>query len=112
MPYTYLTFIQARLDLGRRLYDPDSKFWSDDEKAVYIKEALRTWNALSNFWRDDFVLDLQQGVTWYDITDTAVAPNTLRPITVLDTDLYDAIEYHLLEPATGATWTGSAQFNA
>jgi hypothetical protein len=63
-------------------------------------------------FRAEFTMPTQTNVVWYDITDPTVAPNTLRPYTVLDTDLYELIEDHLLEPPTGATWTGSLQFTA
>lgn len=112
MPYTYISLAQARTQLASRLYDPNNKFWSDLEKNAYLIEALRTWNAYSNFWRAEFTLDPVDGTVWYDITDLAVAPNSLRPQTVLDSDIYKLIQYHFLEPATGATWTGSTQFTA
>lgn len=113
MPYTLVTLTQAEADLAARLYDTGAQmFWSDAEKGAYITEALRTWNSLTNFWRDDFSFSLQPNVVWYDITNQTTAPNTLRPHTVTDVDLYTLIQYHFLEPATGATWTGSLQFSA
>lgn len=110
MPYSSITLAQALNDLSQRLYDQTSKFWSDAEKTVYIIEALRTFNALTGYWRDDFTLDTVEDQVWYDITSLSDAPNTLRPYTVTDVELLTVMEYHLLEPPTGATWTGSLQF--
>jgi hypothetical protein len=78
---------------------------------LYIQEAMREWNALTAYWRGDFTFFTKMGLTWYDITNPATAPNTLRPLTLTTTNLYTIMEYHLLEPPVGAgPWTGSAQF--
>jgi hypothetical protein len=97
-------------DLGDNLLDTPATFWPDAEKTLYIQEAIRTWNSLTSFWRDDFTMPTANGVTWYDISSTVTAPNTLRPRTITDVYLMTIMEYHLLEPPTGATWTGSNQF--
>lgn len=107
MPYTTLTLTQALQDLARRLNDPSGIFWTDAEKTLYLQEAVRCFNAAANYFRDQFTFDTTINVHWYDLTTVA---NTLRPQTVTDVDLFTEMEYHLLEPPTGATWTGSAQF--
>jgi hypothetical protein len=97
--------------LSQRLYDPTNQFWTQAELILYWQEAMREWNALTGYWRGDFTFPAVAGTTWYDITNPAVAPNTLRPLTLTTTSLYTLIEYHLLEPPVGSgTWTGSAQF--
>lgn len=111
MPYAYVSLLQAQSDLGNRLYDPGSVFWTNVEKTAYLTEALRTWNAYTGFSRAEFILQLIPGAIWYDLADLATAPLTNRAFTVTDVDLYKLIQYHFLEPATGATWTGSLQFN-
>jgi hypothetical protein len=110
--YSHVTFAAVKQQLANRLYDPAKKFWSDGELGVYIIEALRTWNALTTYWRDDFVFPSQQSTTWYDLTDASTMPNTLRPYAMTDVDLYTAIQYHLLEPVVPINpWLGvSAQF--
>lgn len=112
--YNYVTFAAAKQQLANRLYDTTKQFWSDSELGVYIKESIRTWNALTAYWRGDFTFQAQRGSTWYDLTDPISMPNTLRPQTVTDADLYTAIQYHLLEPVGPINpWTGvSAQFSA
>lgn len=112
MPYTYANLSDTLTALGNRLYDPDHVFWSADELIVYIHEALRTWNALTGFWRAEFAHATTASKTWYDIADATDVPETLRPFTITDDALYVSMEYSLLEPPTGATWTGSLQFNA
>jgi hypothetical protein len=100
-PYSYISFLEMRQAIARRLYDPTMVFWSDAELVFYATEALRTWNAFTSYWRGDFNFASQQNVTWYDLTDTTNLPNTLRPITVTDEAIYQEILYHMLEPVTG-----------
>lgn len=98
-------------ELANRLYDSTFQFWSQAELTLYVQEAFRTWNALTSYWRGDFVMESAQGAIFYDSTNTTTAPNTLRPMTVTDVQMYTLIEYHLLEPPVGAgPWTGSLQF--
>lgn len=114
MAYTYFTFAQAKTALAKRLYDTGKVFFTDAELGVYIKEAMQAFNALGNFYRQEFTFTTIADLTWYDITDAVNFPNTTRPMTMTDTDLVSAIEYHLLEPQTVSyplTWTGSLQFN-
>lgn len=101
-------------ELSRRLYDPTETFWPRVEKRLYVAEALRMWNSLTGFWRGEFNFNGRNSVTWYDLTDLSNLPNTLRAMTLRDTDVYSIVQYHLLEPAVGVNpWTGvSQQFTA
>jgi hypothetical protein len=111
--YSYLTQAQALQQLANRLFNPAMVFWTSAELVLYLNEALQTWNALTGYWRNDFTFPAQAGVTFYDMTDSTQMPNTLRSLNVTDADLYEILEYHLLEPATGINpWTGSKQFSA
>jgi len=86
-------------------------FWTSAELALYLNEALQTWNALTAYWRGDFLFNSEPGVTWYDLTDPVAMPNTLRQMTSTYTAMFTAIQYHLLEPPVGSNpWTGSLQF--
>ena len=110
-PYSYQSLAQARQELANRLYDSSMQFWTAAELTLLIQWGLRIWNSLTGFWRNDFLFDAAQGVTWYDLTDNLTLPHTLRPLTVEDVDIYNWLEYALLEPVTGgAPWTGSGQF--
>lgn len=105
--YQYATLAQVRQEISNRLYDSNQVFWTVAELNTYINEGLRTFNSLAWFWRNDFTFPLTAGQVWYDIPSQA---NSLRPYTVTDVQLYNEIEFMLLEPATGATWTGTQQF--
>jgi len=111
--YNYITLAQAQQQLANRLYDSGMVFWSPAELTLYLQESLRTWNALTAYWRGDFTFQSAQGVNWYDLTDTTNLPNTLRPLTLHDTDLYTILQLHLLEPTTWNPYVGgSLQFSA
>jgi hypothetical protein len=112
--YAGWTLDQFCIELARRLYDPTETFWPRAEKRLYVAEALRMWNALTGFWRGEFTFQGRNGVTWYDLTDQSNLPNTLRPSTLHDSDVWTIVQYHLLEPVVGLNpWTGvSAQFTA
>lgn len=110
-PYSYTTFLQAKNQLAQRLDNPDKQFWSDTELGLYIEQALSIWNSLTSYWRIEFTFPTVNNTVWYDITDPTVAPDTTRDMTVTDVDLLTIMEYMLLEPPTGATWSGSLQFS-
>jgi hypothetical protein len=112
--YSYIPLSTALQELSNRLFDSAQTFWSGPELTFYLQEALRTWNAMTGYWRGDFTFPARNGITWYDLTDNVNLPNTLRPYTITDAYLYQIIQYHLLEPATGVNpWTGvSNQFTA
>lgn len=107
-PYSYATFGDALGALGSRLYDPGAQQWTATEMIGYIVESLRTWNALSGFWRSEMVFPLALNVWWYDLK-TLSSSNI--PYTVTQWDIIKQIENHLLEPPTPDSWSGSSQFN-
>jgi hypothetical protein len=100
MPQTYTTYqlTDVQRALALRLYDPAYQFWPLAELALYIVEALQTWNALTNFWRGDFVFPGVASQTWYDLT---LQTNSLRPMTATVPSVYPIINAHLLEPLSG-----------
>lgn len=109
MPYTHLTLAQARTQLAGLLHDTSNVYWTAAELDVWIKEALRTWAVAAHYWRERGTLSTSSGTAFYDLT-AALSPSTLRGQVVTDTNLVRDIQYHLLEPATGTSWTGSEQF--
>jgi hypothetical protein len=106
--FQWLTWLQARQALAGRLADPSSVFWPDAELKIYLTEALRTWNALTEMWNADYAFTATNAGGWYDLSTMSGSP---RLKTVFDSDLYTIIQAHLLEPLTGGTWTGTSQFS-
>jgi hypothetical protein len=105
--YSWLPFIDARTQLAQRLSDPSSAFWPDEELKIYIQQALRMFNALTYTWKTDFTYS--DGTNLWN--SLATIPSSPRVRTLTDTDAYTQMEYMLLEPPTGGTWTGTIQFS-
>ena len=108
LSYSWLTFSNARSELAARLSDAGKVFWTDTELGIYIVEALRTWQSLAAFYVDRDTFSTVANQQWYDLP--SVLTSSLRAYTVTDLQLLIEIEYHLMEPPTGATWTGSEMF--
>jgi len=101
-----VTYGQIVTDLASRLADPNLLFWTKPELQAYIFESLRTWNALTEIWLATVSFTTSAQV-WYDVS---ALPASVRVRSLQDADLYTVMQYHLLEPPTGATWTGTSQF--
>jgi hypothetical protein len=114
MPFTYQTFAQVKTALALRLANPGKVFWTDTELGLYVIEALRTWQAFTAYWIDEYEFIYAGTSTGTDWLNASQLPGTPRPYTQLNTDLYSMILYHLLEPQIapdGITWLGTSQFS-
>lgn len=111
MNYTYATAQNATDALDARLYNQTYQFWTQAELLLYLREALRTFNALSQLWRAEMTFSLTANAWWYDLPSQVAS---LVPYTVNQSELIQVIENHLLEPPTTSyplTWAGSTQFS-
>jgi hypothetical protein len=99
--YRWLTFRQAKDQLAQRLADTAGRFWTDVERGIYIVEALRTWNALTNTWSSEytFTAPTVADQIWYNLSSLN---GSTRIRTVTDAEMFTLMKYHLLEPPTGA----------
>jgi hypothetical protein len=115
-PYSYLTSLQAQQALALRLNDVAQVHWTKAEVNFYIWEALHLWNCLTQCWIQDFTATYTNAsLPWQSSGNSQNAlvganPTSPRTQTLNDAYLYTLAEYHLLEAATGATWTGTPQF--
>lgn len=110
--YSYISWAQLQAALLQRLQDVSGVFTSSAEAQIYITEALQVLNAqtsagTSGQWSVDYVFDFNPGDTWKSL-DVAGSP---RQRTITDAQIQTQIEYMLLEPPTGLSWTGTNQFN-
>jgi hypothetical protein len=102
------TSLQAALvSLANRLADPSMIRWVAPELTLYFQEAIRTWNALTETFRDTGTFSSFSTNPFYDL---GVVLSPLRALTVTDQALITQIQYALLEPATGSSWAGTSQF--
>lgn len=104
--FSWLTFLNARQQLSSRLADNNMSFWTDAELKTYIIKALRQFNCLTFQWKTDFQYTSTD--LWNSLGSLAGSP---RIRTVTDTQSYINMEYMLLEPPSGAVWTGTTQFD-
>lgn len=102
--YSWLTKTNAVNALAARL--SNSSLWVSAELWLYVSEALRHFNALCGQFNSQLALTNANGA-WVNTGTQAGSPR-LRSVT--DVALYTQMEYMLLEPASGGTWTGSSQF--
>jgi hypothetical protein len=109
MPYSWLTWDEAQAELSSRLSDTSQAFTVAAEVPLYLALAMQMWNALTGFWVAEYAVDLTPPLTgnWQQ----ANGSGSPRFQTQTDVSLYTLIEYMLLEPPTGGTWTGTPQFN-
>lgn len=103
--YSWLSKTDAIAALQGRLNN--TSFWAPAELWIYITEALRHWNGLTEQWNVAFPVPNANG-QWIN-TGTLTGSPRLRSQT--DVALYTQMEYMLLEPPSGGTWTGTNQFN-
>lgn len=105
--YTWLPLPTAFTNIQDRLND-QGVFWPESEQQIYLIEALRILNALTESFRADFLFTVQ-GSQWQNLGTISGSP---RLRTVTDADLATQIESMLLEPPVGiGTWTGTSQFS-
>lgn len=111
MAYSNLTWLQLKTALLDRL--GDSTYWTDDtailsEAHVYLQEAMRVWGALTERWKERVSFTLTQDQHWYDLsTEVSLLANS-----VTDRLLLGEIEFHLIEPLSLTSYTGSDQFTS
>jgi hypothetical protein len=104
--YSWLTLAQGIAQLSQRLNDPNNIFWTQAELQIYISQSLRQYNVMTNCWRQNF--NFNSSSLWNSLGSLTGSPR-LRTIT--DSYCYTELEYLLLEPPSGSTWTGTKQFN-
>src|SRR5437660_9689824 len=63
-----VTYGTMQSDLANRLADPNLLFWTTAELKLYLIEALRTWNALTEIWISSFAVTQNPSLTWYNIS--------------------------------------------
>ena len=109
MSYAWLTWSEAQAELSSRLSDTAQQFTVAAEVPLYLALAMRMWNVLTGFWVAEYPVDLTPPLTgnWQQ----ANGSGSPRLQTQTDVSLYTLMEYMLLEPASGGTWTGTPQFN-
>jgi hypothetical protein len=109
MAYTTTTLSAALAEMGSRLYDPAHIRWTTPELTIYIQQAIRTFSALTNHFRDQATFATTNKQAFYDLG--TVVP-TLRAQTYTVQAALTQLAYMLLEPPpVGNVWSGTAQYS-
>lgn len=110
MPYTNITFGELKTQLAERT---DATFWTDAERGVLLKEALRTWNVMTGYWRARVAFHSVASTPFYEL-DTLPEFQGIFDYTLTDRDLIVDLQYKLIEPPQdwvgGSTWNGTDMF--
>lgn len=116
--FQYVTYLQARQALSLRLNDVAQECWTDTEVGLYLCEALRIYNCLTQTWLFDWTVTYtSSALPWQSTANSlnslvGANPTSPRTQTLNDSYVYTLAQYHLLEPPNGnATWTGTPQFS-
>jgi hypothetical protein len=107
MAYSHTTLAQLRALLAARLHDSSYVFWLSDELDRLLGEAIRTWTALTSYRRERATVSTSAGTAFYEL-QTEIP--SLLGYALTDSSLVYDIQYHLLEAATGNSWSGTDQF--
>ena len=107
MSYGYTTLAALTAALLQRLQDSGGVYTTVAEAQLYLIEALRVLNCQTAGQNIDYEFSFNTGDTWKSLNISA----SPRQRTITDTQIYQEMQYHLLEPASGGTWTGTNQFN-
>src|ERR1035437_5056980 len=111
--YTHTTLAMARAQLAAQLQDSGCIHWSVPEMNSFIVESLRTWNALTGFYRrriafGSTVYGSQPFASFYDLANLTIGPGFDYNVT--DTQIVIEIQRHFMEPGNGTFWGGTDQF--
>ena len=92
--FTQTSLSTAISQLAQRLNDTANSFWPQAELILYIQQSLRQFNALTWFYKTDFVFNNASPTNvWSSLATLANSPR-LRSLT--DVYCYTELEYMLL----------------
>jgi hypothetical protein len=104
--------MSAVSDLAARLVDVNNVRWTKVELEIYLREALQTWNALTEHTHETGTFETSGTTAFYDLSQVIA---TIRGYTITDQQLISSMLYTLLEPpqnpSAWGTWSGSQQFS-
>lgn len=117
------TWGQVQSELALRLNDVNQVRWTKAECILYLSEALRVWQCLTQSYVTDWTATFTQPnpaqlKVWQSTGNGLNAlvgnnPTSPRYQTLSDSDVYTIAQYHLLEPPNGnaTPWTGTSMFS-
>lgn len=100
--FSFIAWGDLSTQLAAKLNDSGSVTWVDSERKVYLAEALRFWNIITQQWALDFTFTLTPPLTsdWSLLNNTSTGASP-RAQTLTVNDLYTILCFHLLERSVG-----------
>ncbi len=83
-----------------RIGDLSKSFWTDDEANVLLNEALYTFGAISQSWKNQIEIKTTVAQSFYDITTDLFAEQGLTGFNLTYQFIVEAINFHLIENIT------------
>jgi hypothetical protein len=80
-----------------RIGDSSRSFWTDDEANILLNEALYTFGAISQSWKNQIEIKTTVAQNFYDITADLFAEQELTGFNLTYQFILDAINFHLIE---------------
>lgn len=112
MAYSHTDYFTLRARLAELLGDTGKVFFTDAELGINIIESLRTWGALTGYWRERGTLSSVANTAFYSLQTALLSGGTaLVGHSVTDRDIIQTLQYRLMEPATSqSAWNGTSMF--
>lgn len=85
-----------------RIGDNSRSFWTDDEINKLIDEALLTFGAIAQSWKEEVEIKINEDQTFYDITSNLFANQDLLSFNLDYQWLLDRLNIHLIETISEA----------
>jgi hypothetical protein len=108
MAFSQTSLATLNAQLASRLGDSTRVYYSESELDAYLHEALRLHGAASLAFRERVNFSTIANQPFYDLPTLV---STQLGYSVTDRDIIKRIQWHLCEPSTGDSWTGTDQFS-
>lgn len=81
----------------KRVGDTSKSFWTDSDANLLLKEALYTFGAIGQTWRNQIEVKTVVGQSFYDITTDLFAEQELVAFNLDYQFILDSLNFHLIE---------------
>src|SRR5262245_15021611 len=98
MPYSEVTLASLADLLAQALGDEAQRFWSPAELRALVREALRTWNVFTAYWREGRQFQTSPTDYVYDLTQVGTGGGVVLELNSSPGDILNDVQFALMEP--------------
>jgi hypothetical protein len=95
--FKHTTRAEFKFQFFEKVGDSSRSFWTDSEANVLLNEALYTFGAISQSWKNQIEIKTEVSKSFYDISTDLFANQELTAYTLTYQFILDAINLHLIE---------------